>query len=194
MITQLPTTPEAYSRMFKQLAEWHINIEHNEESAKRFVVINESMVNPFRGIDLGELLQAQKSRLSLKSAKQSPTEPKVMMALINWASDLKTPSTRPYTLVDGAFLILGKVTKDDWEERTSTMQMAYSTGREIISWVQQFFYLNSNILKIGDVMEDPVGPFTNENLYGYRFDFEIEIEQALSHQNSNFGDNAPARL
>lgn len=193
MITQLPTTPERYYTVFKTMAEKHVNIEHDDQTAERFVVINESMVNPFRGTDIGQLIQNARSKTALKSAAQGG-EQKLQMVLLNWSSDLKTPSTRPYTLVDAGFLLIGKVPKNDWDARQETMQLAYETGREILSWIQELFYLNSNILKLSDVMEDPIGPITNENLYGYRFDFEIQIENALKHNLDNFGGYAPARL
>jgi hypothetical protein len=41
---------------------------------------------------------------------------------------------------------------------------------------------------------DPIGPITTDNLYGYRFDFGLNIKRSLVYSNSNFAGNGPARV
>lgn len=194
MITQKPNTPAGYNALFKQLAEWHINIQHADVAAERFVIINEAMVNPFKGIDISELIHKQRSVLSTRKANQDGLGQKLLMVLVEWASDLYDLSTRPTESVDGAFLLLGKVAHNDWRARDTTMDFAKETGVEIITWLKEFFYTNVNYELLDNVQIDPIGPLTTDNLYGYRFDFTYTITRALAYDAANFGGNLPTKL
>ena len=116
------------------------------------------------------------------------------MVAVEWAGDIKRIQERAIEYADMAFILLGKVTLNDFEERKQVMELAYETGREITAWMQEFFNLNSRLVLLQDMSIDAVGPLTNDNLYGWRFDWTVRIHKAFSFNTDNFGGNAPEKV
>jgi hypothetical protein len=187
-----PNSPEKYKAMLKQLAEWHKNIQHADGAAERFVIINEGQVNPFVGIDLGELVTKQRS--VLKYAAVPGVDRKLLMVGSEWISTLRKVGDRPHEMADMAFILLGKVSKNNWEERAEIMELAYSVGTEIMAWLTAFYRLNSHQGIIEDIDIDPVGPTTEDNLYGFRFEWVTKIYRGMGYDTDNFDGNEPERV
>ena len=192
MITELPNNPGAYKEYWEELAKAHTNIDHQPASEERFVVINEGQINPFNGVDLSELIAKQRSTLKYTTAPGE--DRKLLMVLTEWASDMEGVTMRPEDIVEGSFLLLGKVRQKDWEQKREVQDLAYAVGRELIAFTVQFFENNSRLGIHHDVQVDSVGPITEDNLHGYRFDFKWQLHAALFYVEDNFNGLEPNRI
>lgn len=192
MITKMPITPDAYKAYWKTLAEKHVNVKHDDEASPRFVIINETMINPWKGIDMGELIKKQRS--VLKYGNTDPSNQKLLMVLTEYAADIKNIQIRPQQAVDGAVLILGKVTENDYDSRDRVMQLAHATCQDLANWTRKFFEVNGRLNNLDNLQMDPVGPISPDNLYGYRLDFGWTIHTNYSYETENFDNFEPPTL
>lgn len=186
MALTTPNTPASYKAFFKELAQKHINIRHDDNTRLNFTVVD--LQTAMKGFSDDNIKAFTDSLRSKAAKKQAIDEENCIMVLIELngeaESDLIKIGRKDFT---GSFCILS-VPKDDKSESVDVVKnICYQTGSDIINVLNAFFNINTIEGKLTGITDESI-TIKAHRLHGWRFDFTYYINKVYCVANDNFED------
>jgi len=187
MALVVPNSPANYKAFFKELAEKHINIRHDEENKrKNFTVI--SLQTAVKGFSDDNIKAFSQSLRTTASKKQTEEENNCIMVLMELSGDADADvikaNRKEFT---GSFFILSVPKDDKAETADEVKEICYQTGKDVLAVFVKFFttnYLHGKVM----AATDESTTIHNHNLHGWRFDFEFYTTNAYCYSDENFDE------
>ncbi|MDJ1500456.1 hypothetical protein [Xanthocytophaga agilis] len=166
-----------YNQYFRDLATKHVDIKHSDTEMHFARIIRSA--DPFFKLELSEFLTKLKSKL----------ETPFMLLETYDARFEDNKSDNKWQLAMGAFMILDKVSKGDYNEVESKLDFTESVATDIIGRLYNDYKLKriNWHVDLNDITLEKVGP-VGDSMYGTRVDFLLKTtaNTSLKYDPSKF--------
>ena len=186
MALVVPNSPANYKAFFKELAEKHIYIRHDDDTRKNFTVI--SLQTAVKGFSDDNIKAFSQSLRSLAAKKQKTAENNCIMVLVelNGESKEELIKLNKKEFV-GSFFILTVPMDDKAETVDEVKEICYQTGKDILAVFKSFFDKNFVHGKLTESTDEST-TIHGHNLHGWRFDIGYYTNNAYCYSEENFDE------
>jgi len=187
MALVVPNSPANYKTFFKELAEKHINIRHDEENKrKNFTII--SLQTAMKGFSDDNIKAFSQTLRTTAAKKQTESENNCIMVLVELNGEADEDKLRinkkEFT---GSFFILTVPMDDKAETVDEVKEICYQTGKDCLAVFKAFFDKNQVHGKFTATTDEST-TIHNHNLHGWRFDFGYYTNNAYCFSEENFDE------
>jgi hypothetical protein len=186
MALTTPNNPAAYKAFFKELAEKHSNIRHDDDTRLNFTVVD--LQTAMRGFSDDNIRAFTDSLRSKASRKQTIDENNCIMVLIELngeaEEDLIKIGRKMFT---GSFAIVSSPKDDKHVTVDDIKAICYQTGLDIINVLNAFFEKNPTEGKLTGTTDESI-TIKAHKLHGWRFDFTYTINKTFCVTAANFDE------
>lgn len=186
MALTTPKTPAAYKAFFKELAEKHVNIRHDDDTRKNFTVVSlQTAMKGFSDDDIKAFLDSLRSKAA---SKQNDTENNSLMVLIELNGETNADEIKAGRKnLTGSIAILMRPEQNTADNKDQVKDICYQTGTDCVNVLIQYFKNNPTEGKVTEVTDESLY-IAGKNLYGWRFDFSYYVTVPFCFNTLKFED------
>jgi hypothetical protein len=172
---------KSYTETFRQLAMRHKLIRHSDTSM-HFARITLSKAPVFGRDELREFIQSKKNVLEYPA-----------LLLISYDADYSSHHKDSLTKsVNGEFIILEAVEKDNFEQLDDVLDKTEEIGEQLLATLRDHYddTPEEGLFQDGEMMNEKIAGLGSENLAGTKFYFSITMPNScrLTHNPDNYID------